>query len=509
MLLCTVLYPANYGYDEPQHVDMAYAYAKGHGPYGPGERRPAIGVKATERGPGYPPARSFSDVPVAPRGARGSFEALGGDAPYPLGYPNQLVEHPPLAYLLDAAVLRVPGVSGLAYDKQYALLRFLGIALLAPLPLIAFQTATVLGLGRAVGLAAAVLPMAVPGLSRVGATVNNDTLLIALAALLTWMLARVVAGDLRSRTAVVVGLLTLLALLTKGFALLLPPVVLAAYLLAWRRHGVLPLRPAALALGISCLPGSLWYLHNLIAYGAVQPSGYGAAATQQILGPVRPGGTTVHFVTGFTKRMALRFVGGIGLPEGPAFDARVCWAWAIVFVAMVGFALAIGVRRDRLVMLLLIAPAIGVTAIVGLQARAAYAHHGGVFAGVQGRYLYLAIVGLAVAVAAGLVQLAGPRLSRWLPLALVLAVIATQALAWRTLLRAWWIPAAARGDRLAAIGGAWHGLATWSPWPAALTAVPFVLVTGLSLACLAVVVREARAGARTSLRAPQLDPAGS
>lgn len=75
---------------------------------------------------------------MPPREDRPSFDALGGAAPDPSGPANQMVQHPPLAYWLDALVLRLPGVGTLAWDLQVWLLRLLGIVLVLPVPFLAW-----------------------------------------------------------------------------------------------------------------------------------------------------------------------------------------------------------------------------------------------------------------------------------------------------------------------------------------------------------------------------------
>src|SRR6266536_355320 len=207
--MCTVLYPPFTGPDETFHVDMAYAYSKGHGLYPPGGRRLA-----------------------------------GGDG------------------------------SG-------------------PVP-----------------LAAAVLPVTLPGLSHIGSVVNNDNLLTLLTGGLLLVLAGVLGGDLRVRTGALVGLLLGLGLLTKGLALVVPVPVAVGYLVAGRRHrrrllGGLPGLAAAGA--VSAAVGGWWWARNLLLYGAVEPSGVGAAWERVINGGPRPGGSWLGLVPKFVFRFQSRF----------------------------------------------------------------------------------------------------------------------------------------------------------------------------------------------------------
>lgn len=495
MLMCSLLYPATYGYDEPQHVDMAYAYSKRLHLYAPGERRVAAGVAKTQRGPSYPPRKSFADIVPQPRDARPSLDGQGGDRQLRGGLPNQQVQHPPLYYFLGAAVLRVPGVGGLAFDQQLWLLRLLSVLLLAPLPLLAWAAArALLGPGPP-ALAAAVLPVTVPGLSRLGGSFNNDTLLITLGAVLVWLLARVMAGDLRLRTGAWVGATLVAALLTKGFALVLPPVALAAYAVAYLRHrpGLRrAARPGLVALGIGGL-GLLWWLRNLLLFGVIQPNGFTDEVWERIIGPPRPGGTPEQFAAGFTRLIAQRVYGGIGLPERPLLAVGLCYAWVAVLAVLLGIGLLAGTgeRWGRAALAVLTLPVALTAAIVAYQSWGFFHTHGSRLIAVQARYLYVGVTGVGVAVAAGLVRAVPGRAVRWAPGVLLALGVATQVWAWRTLAQAWWVPDATRGRLGAAVRGAVDGISAWSPFPPVLTFAPFVLSAVLALVAVGIALRGA------------------
>ncbi|HEX5493563.1 MAG TPA: hypothetical protein VFX70_03185 [Mycobacteriales bacterium] len=104
------------------------------------------------------------------------------------------------------------------------------------------------------------------------------------------------------------------------------------------------------------------------------------------------------------------------------------------------------------------------------------------YAGVQGRYLYPSLVGLAVLSAWGWCRLTG-RGARLLPPLVVLAGLATQAGAWALITIAWWAP---RTDvhGVTRLRRALDGVLRWSPWPTAATLVPFALVVLMSLVVL-------------------------
>lgn len=506
VFLCLILYPAGYGYDEPQHVDMAYSYAEGNPPLDPGERYLATGVARSQVGPGFPPTRPFTGLPVTDRSDRLSFEALGGDAPTTAGLPNQMVQHPPLYYLGGAVILNLPGFSGLPYDQQFSLLRLLSAALIIPLPLLSWKAAReALGDGW-FAHAAAVLPLTLPNLARTGASFNNDSLLIFLGSVFTLLLVRVLMGDASRKTAWMIALVTLAAMMTKAFGLLFAPVAILAYLVAWlRSRKGFPYGPLVIVAALACIPGSVWWVRNLVLYDAIQPFGYGVPVSQLVGSPRPPDGDLLDFVTGFFRRLAARFYGGIGLPEAPTFSSRLAVLWITILLALSILGALVpsrsGHRTDvanaddssgsgspslslgRLGVVVILLPGALALFAVMAQAYRMWSGYGGVFAGVQGRYLYHAIVALAVAAAAGISALPLSRLHRWLPLAVVLGAVATQLYAWLLLIESWWVPTRAQGDLDEPSLRAWVGLATWSPWPEVVTAaaavVPAVAAVGL------------------------------
>ena len=501
MAMCTLLYPTFTGLDETTHVDMAYAYSKGHGLYAPGDRLLARGVEVAYGDLTIPPKEPYADSPIRPRGERPSFDAAGGDAP-PQGYlvPNQMVQHPPLYYLVEAGVLRVPGVGDLPYDRQVALLRWVSVLMLAPLPLLIWATGRrLLGPDSRAPALAAVIPATMPGLSRLGGSVNNDNLLILLAALLTFILSGVLRGDLRRRTGALVGLLLGLALLTKGLALVFPLFIVGVYAVAWARYRRPTLVPLALAAVVSAAVGGWWWVRNVVLFGTVQPSGLGAVWDRRIDGPARPGFTWSELVPKFAERLSMRYWSGLGYPDAPILPKVVTGVWlaGFVAVALVGVAVGIGGRKGRLAAATLLLPSLGLVGLIFYGTGVSYVFNGRL-PGIQGRYVYSGLISLAVLFALGLTRLAG-RAARVLPLLVLGAGLLTQAWAWRLLVSAWWVPRDTAGDRVAMARGAIDAVERWSPWPEWMTALPFLAVPLLALAALAVAVA-------TALRRPRPEP---
>jgi 4-amino-4-deoxy-L-arabinose transferase-like glycosyltransferase len=474
----SVLAPTYRAPDEPQHVDLALALAGGE-PY-PEPWGREVGTLVTETArranlsaDGTPvPDRGvrFAAADAPPRTDRPSFAAFAPDEPTGLG--NQMPQHPPLYYLLAGWVLRgLPHAT--AFDVQIWLVRVLGSALVAPVPLLVWLTARRVTRDRSVALAAAALPVAVPQLAHVAGSVSNDGLLVLTVTAAIACGAAVLAGDLRLRTAVALGITSAAGLLTKAFALTTLPWITVVYgLAAWRRRRTgAPLRPAlvpgAVAASVALAGGGWWYVRNVVRYGTPQPEAFPFADLVDL--PAEPVIDLGYWVPYALSRFVLRFWGQLGWVE-VALPWPLVWALFLVVAAGVAVAL-LRSAVDRPVALALLVPLAGIAAIVLPGALTLYLETG-VPAGVQGRYLHPALAGLAVVAAAGWCTVAG-RLRRWVPLAVVTTATVVQVLAALLALEHWYGPEASPGVLLAG-----RGLVAWSP-------VPPQLVLGVAAATAA------------------------
>lgn len=498
LLVFSLLYPPFTGFDEAQHVDATLALRYGEGWPGPDERvlSEAMVVVATPtlNGIGMLP---FTDDDPPPRSERPSFASAGVERPN-ASYlvPNQILQHPPLYYAVGAAVLAVvPGSGDWPFDRTVGVLRLLSILFMAPLPLLAWATARRLGAGASVATAAAALPLAVPQLQRVGGTVTNDSLYTLAFAAAVLVLVAVARGDLRRRTALLVGVVVGLALLGKGFALALPPTVVAVYLAGRAASGRDRARSSwwqsgLMALVVAFAVGGWWWLRNLLVFDAIQPDGSDAFRDARLGAPRAPG-TPVPiggFLDGAYERLSSRFWGGLGINyDGPATYP----AWftdALVVVSLVAVVVAlVALRRSRVALLTaVLLPFAGTVAIVLVAIWGGYSYSLR-FPGAQGRYLFGALPSLAAAVALGLGVLAGP-LRRLLPALVVLFAAAMQAFGlYRVMASSWMPPLGGRSD-LDRLREALSALVDWSPWPPVVTGLMSALpvVAGLAVAALAV-----------------------
>lgn len=483
LLLSVFAWPVHRAPDEPQHLDLVLAVASRTAvPWpDPGRLRQSTGGAAADRlYPRGDPVFTAADAP----GRWPSWASAGGATPG--RSPNWMVQHPPLYYLgVGVPLSLLPGWPDLPYDVLLDLVRLVGALLLLPLPLLAWAAARRLTGDGPVASAAAVTMLAVPHVQHIGASANNDSLLILLMAGVTVPLAGVLRGDTRWRTAGLVGALTGLALLTKGTALVLPPVLGLAYLLAARRAGLLrALGPALLAAGLAVGLGGWWWVRNKLRYGVLQPNGL--LSDQSVLDRRPPVTSAADSGLRFLGVFARRVTGNLWLEPAvrprPAFVSWTSWGLSVLAVVLllVGVLAAVrarGPERLRVAEVAwLLLPAAGILGIVLSGSWAAW-RTSLQPAGQQGRYLYPALVGLALLAVLGVHRLVGDRL------VLVVSAVAAalQAVMGAVVLTQSWLPRTG-GELPSRLAAAWRGWDAWSP-------LPWPVLALLVLAAAAALVR--------------------
>jgi small subunit ribosomal protein S36 len=252
----SVLVPLYHAPDEPNHTDAVMRLAEGKGWPHPGEVTVTLGGIGAIASSPYGSRELPYDLNVGTllaqnatnRADRPSWGELGAHQPQDFvarhvevvrqeQFVQQIVQHPPLYYWVGAAVLRLlPGdVDHLRWDVVIGTLRLLSALMIIPLPFLAYHGARRLTGDENAATVAAVVPLAVPQLTHIGATVNNDNLLVLTGGLATVAIVYVLRGDTSLRTAAYTGTFIGLALFSKSLAIVFVPMVAAAYLLAWQR----------------------------------------------------------------------------------------------------------------------------------------------------------------------------------------------------------------------------------------------------------------------------------
>lgn len=458
--LYSVLVPLYQAPDEPQHVDLALEVRTGH-------RYPAYDeafisermVASREQIYFTQGALDLEAEAAKPRNQRPGFDELGG--PGPSEYRNQLSAHPPLYSVAMAGVTvvatnAIPSGGGWSWDETVGLLRLANVVLSSMLVLIAFKAASALGLHRSAATIASLFPLAIPELAHIGSVVNNDNLLTVAGALLTVYTIRIARGDLGWRTALVAGALTGVALLTKGFALAFPVVVVLAYAPhLWHR---VERSKALLALvqagAVALVVGGWWWIANLVVHGRLLPAieliPRAAEGFEPELGA---------WFERFWYAINLRYWGAFGWLHVTIESWQATVATLAVLVLVVA-AFLTG-RRRRWALLVALAPTALILVIVIQGTWSAYASTAH-FPGMQGRYLFSGVVGLGVVVAAGFAGILRRQVAWGSVLVWIGGSLLHAASLWRILDQFWGPPASSATEEVRA-------LVAFSPWPAPVT----------------------------------------
>ncbi len=345
---------------------------------------------------------------------------------------------PPLYYLLQTPIYALSGGDLLALRLVSALLGAGAVigawaVIRAALP------------GRtSLALAGAGFVAFLPQRLSIAASVNNDALADLVVALTLAAAVAYLRGAARARP-LALGILAGIALITKTTVYFLAGIVVLAVLLRWRRERWPP-RTAAAHLAAAILPalliGGVWWARNLHVYGGTDFTGL-ARHDEVTVGQVRTdeyiegtlGGDEQQYVENLVRTTFHSFWGQFGWMAVP-LPGHVYRALGAITLGLLAGAMIYAWRaresraldgpgRDALILF----------AAVILLVGAAFLLYNRNFVQFQGRYLYPALVPLALGVGAGLRGWAGlvfgrRALADWLPLAAVgaLALFALYAL---------------------------------------------------------------------------------
>ena len=523
----SILTPTWRAPDEPNHADLiigvreSWSYPRYDGrDVDPGVRGSFSLVHLERR------SRNLLRQEALPRDERPSrvdLRKAGEDVDLQLtgrpGIGNHIPQHPPGYYVVTAVAaqgvdLLLPGDGLGAYDREVGIIRMLSLAVAVPLPLVAWWVAQGAGAPRSAAIAAAIAPLAIPQLTHIASVVNSDATTVVLFGLITGLIVRVGRGDLALRTVAVLGALTGVAFFVKGTAFVVPAWAFVALAIGYRRLRRVehteddtdetevgtgdvaagaaaggwrwPLARLATFSVTAFVLGGWWWVANIVRFGTYWPSIEFSTRLSALR--VRPPGfepQPLEWFKAWAPAVVRRYWGEFGwvdfaIPAGAIRIASlvvVCGVLLLVWPSVRGSR----ARLDGPTVLLLGLPTILLALLFGANTYIFY-RDAGYMVGVQGRYLFGGIVGLAVVVAAGWQRVAG----RWAPLALLCAAVVLQGLAVRAMLHFWWGAAdASLTERLRA-------MLAWSTWPGELVGLLAVLGALVALATVRSLVLEAR-----------------
>ncbi|MCM3506245.1 DUF2142 domain-containing protein [Curtobacterium sp. ODYSSEY 48 V2] len=372
--------PAFQAPDETAHVDAAVHLALGEPWVDPGDLRVLNAVQA-----------AVAQQDGVPHDERSTFSELLAGAPGASGTVNQMTQHPPTAYAAYALVLRAVDYGDLRWDQALLVLRLVDAAVVAPLAVLAWATVRRLTRSPRAGLVGALALFATPQLASIASSVSNDAPVLLLSGVVVWIVTRVLTGDVRLRTLVSLGLVLSLLVWTKGTGLPAVPFVGLAAFIGGAGAATLRTRVvrAAVPLVICAALGSWWWLHNLVAYGRVQPNGYSAIRGPQDF-PPGEGPSVLHFLDVSWGTLTRTFWGSPGMRAQVSIGDLLTALLTVVTVAVVAlFAFRAGPLR-RPAVVLAVFPALLVVVQTATSARG-YLTTTEV-AATQGRYYFPALL---------------------------------------------------------------------------------------------------------------------
>jgi len=320
---------------------------------------------------------------------------------------------PPLYYVLAAAVYGV--TSPLGFAAQFLAMRLLSVVLGAALLLVAYAIVRdVFPNDRLLALTSTAMVATLPMHIAMSAAINNDTLAELILALVIWLCVKEIKAGLSRRQTVALGVLIALALLTK--TTIYAPVILSSLLaLAVRgrergRHALLLKLWTVFGLGL--LLSGWWFIRNALSYGGLDLFAWhrhdsvvvGQPTTAWWIAEHGLAKTVQDFVTVSFRSFWAQF-GWMGV----LIDSRLYLLLAVVSLAItMGFVLwlvrvvrkpALLSTYQRWALLLLL--------LVFMSVAAEHVLYNLKFVQHQGRYLFPALVPIALAFALGLLEWPG------------------------------------------------------------------------------------------------------
>ncbi len=333
---------------------------------------------------------------------------------------------PPLYYLLGAILNRL--TSGLAFDLQFLALRLFSVLLGAMVLVTAYRLVRdIFPDTELLALVATAFVAVLPMHLAMTAAINNDTLAELLLLLILWQSVRAMQEGLATRRAIITGILLGLALLTKTTTYLIAvgTVVMAALLRREPEHGhpstrALPkTRYLSYVFALALLLAAPWFVRNAMVYGDLDIFGWqrhemvvaGQLRTADLLAQIG----MISFVRQFVVTTFRSFWAQFGW-MGVLVDERIYLTLALVS-SILGVGFVVFVVRVRQGKVSLTQSQRRVLALLGgaaLLTTLQYLGYNLTFVQHQGRYLFLALVPLALGAALSLREVLRPRTARLL-----------------------------------------------------------------------------------------------
>ena len=318
---------------------------------------------------------------------------------------DQMTQHPGLYYYLAAGVLHLVGAMDWTWNGQYLLIVLFSSTLMVPVVPLTLLTARLTGLSRLASLATALPIFALPQLAHIGASVSNDSLTILASSATMAGSAYLMRRGFTWKATLATGIPFGVATLTKGTALpLVFTIILAGILVAKYSDqkgnagtlisffaGMVPIGLVTISMG------GWWWIANLVNHGVIQPIGFKSQLYEWR--DVTP--TLGEWIDGASFRLLSSTWGGFGWLE-VHYSTVVWWGATIVAIILICSGIGGAVRMHPVsrvpAWLMLSALLTSVFFALAINLRLSWDSYVefGTIAGIQGRYLFIAVVPLAV-----------------------------------------------------------------------------------------------------------------
>jgi hypothetical protein len=336
-------------------------------------------------------------LPVQPVGASGRW------SDFTAAQSGWQAYQPPLAYVLYAPLWRALEAGGVAESGRILGLRLQNAAFGAALVAVGWAVvARVTAPGDPRRVLVALALALIPGFAANAAAVNNDGLANLLAAAL-WLPFATPPGI---RTALAAGVVLGVAALTKLTVLSLAPLLVVVPWL-WSRDLRLAVRDGLVAAGVAAVLLLPWMARNVALYGDPLAIDVGSVAFARLAGSLPPEAIEL-LARPVPARAFLQFWGVFGVQNNLTWPVVAAVLVPLAALAVVG---AFRARADaapsglsRLVPAFALAVLLAVCGLTSFSLR----YH----AAWQGRYLYVAMLPVAVLLATGWARVPAPR---WRP----------------------------------------------------------------------------------------------
>lgn len=427
-LVWAVSMPSFRGPDEPHHVNSIMRLANGGGWPAPGEAKVDTAILKAGKEAGIVTSKATDFVGLSRTRLANDRLPEATKAPFPTKFRNvqvtphedrssisnvlrldpastevdQMSQHPPVYYAGGALAVNLFDLDEQPWDRTLLVLRIYGILLTIPVVPSLVYVARKLGSRRTWALAAGFIPFAIPQYFAITGAVTNDTLAIGLGALTVAALAKAGVEKISWKTILLLGLSLGLALWSKGLLLAFGLALILVFALekdeTWKTRLI-----AIGTSGVLALTVGWWWIHNLIRYGVIQPSGFQRSVPSDW---DSSSADIFHFLTQAIKSITTSFFSSFGWLEADFMG----WFTTILTVALLTGLIWGGIKAapHRRTYLAILAPVGGLVLLLLAESWSTYSSYGTI-AGVQGRYLFPMLAAFA-GIVLGLQELRGKAL---------------------------------------------------------------------------------------------------